>query len=382
MKKKTILFIEFCPINGSATGLLSQLEYMSKNYDDQFNRIVISSPSSIFEKVQRKYNFKLYSFKVPEVGEFDSHFWKTLKLWTKANFEVLKIALKHKVDIIHCYHYMWSSYATPTSFIIQKPLFIHLKDVWMLEPKIARILMKIYPKTTYIAVSNYVKKLFTQKYKTPKDSTVMVYDGVNKNIFYGLSDQEIDKKIKAKKKTIIMSSRIAKERDIEIFIDMAAMLTKEYPDLRFEHYGYSKHGTDQKYMNSLKMHVKQLGLQKKFSFVPYIRDQKEMAKKMRQAFISIVPAKQFALPNVAIESIFSSTPVIAGDLGGNPEIIQNNNGGLLVPVQSALQYAQAVKKIIDSKNKYKEITKKGQQSAIKKFNVDNIFEKIISMYQK
>lgn len=380
MNKKTILFIEFCPINGSATGLLSQLQYMHQNYDEQFERVVISSPSSIFEKVQKKYNFTLYSFHVPEVEEFDSAFWKTLKYWIIANIQILRIAIKHKVDILHCYHYMWSSYATPTSILLWKPLLIHLKDVWMLKPKLARILMKIHPKTQYIAVSQYVKKLFTERYKTPKDKTVMIYDGVNPNIFYRLNDKEFDKKLNSKKKTIIMSSRVAKERDIEIFIDMAAMLSKEFPSLQFKHYGYSKHGTDNQYMKALKDHVKQLGLEKKFFFIHYIKDQKKMAEEMRKAYVSVVPAKQFALPNVAIESLFCSTPVIAGNLGGNPEIIQDKKGGYLVPVQSALLYAQTVKKLMKNKNEYKIITRKGQNSALKKFQVNNIFEKIINLY--
>ena len=297
--KKTILFVEFCPISGSSQGLLTEITYLQSFHRDDIDYIVVGPKKSIFLQASKKMRFPFYELDVFEPLDIKRHPVRSFFWYIYILVSLLRIALIHHIDIIHCNHYMWSIYANPLGFILNKPVIIHLKDVWLLEPKVARILMKFNPKTHYIAVSQYVRRLFEDVYKIDKRNMVMIYDGIDGMIFSSSTEKERLSVLNDKRKTIVMMSRIVPERDIDIFIDIAALIHEKYPDILFHHYGYSKDHSNRDYFNVLKTRVASLGLGASFRFHPYESHPEVVAKIFRKAFLSIVPGRQFALPNTA-----------------------------------------------------------------------------------
>jgi glycosyltransferase involved in cell wall biosynthesis len=274
---------------------------------------------------------------------------------------------------------MWSPYVSPIGFLFGKPVIIHLKDVWLLTPKIARILMKCNPYSTYIAVSKYVYTLFTGQFGIPISNTVTIYDGIDTSLFTLPDHETITNKFRTKYKSLIMISRISPERDIEIFIDMAYLLSKKYPDMKFFHYGMKSDHVQKDYVISLKNRIRLLKLVKKLQLKQYVTSPKKIALILQKSFMSIVPARSFALPNVAIESQLCGTPVIALDIGGNSEVLTNKTGTVLTSSSSIL-FAQAVESFIADPRKYFNAIVTGERVSKKKFNAINQFKKIQKLY--
>lgn len=380
--KKTILFIEFCPNSGSANGLRTELEYLRKNYKNEFESIVISRPQSIFEEASKKIGFKLYTHDAFELNDFWKNPLRAIFLYPKTVLFILKIAIKHNPDLIHCNHYMWSPYVNPVGFILNKQVIVHLKDVWLLKPKISRILMKFNPKTKYIAVSNHVYDLFTKAFNLNGKKTTVIYDPVDENIFYPPNRKKITEKHKINRKHIVYMSRIAEVRDIEIFIDVAAYLIDKHPNLKFFHYGYEKKYVNKKYFQSLLDRVKALRLNKHFFFKNYVSNPHEVAKVLRKSYISVIPSRQFALPNTAIEAMMCGVPVIAYDTGGNSEIIKDDKMGKLVAANSAFLYAKALNAYLSGRKDYVRASVDSSKFTHQVFSTKVQIENLVSYYKK
>jgi glycosyltransferase involved in cell wall biosynthesis len=380
--KIPILFIDFCPVSGSSQGLLSEIDFINRRYSNKYICILAGPYNSIFKLAAKRMNFKFYEFEAIELVDFHRSPLKIVKIYIVTFISLMRVVIKHKVRLIHCNHYMWSIYANPVGFLLRKPVIIHLKDVWRLEPKIARVLMKFNPQTRYIAVSKYVKQLFCSKYKINYQKTVMIYDGIDNKIFSPILYKQIHEKFNSKNKIFIMMSRVAPERDIEVFIDVAALLRKNNPSFRFTHYGFNKYITDNKYYKSLQDRVTAVGLNHNFEFVEYQSDPKIVAAILKAAFLTLVPARRFALPNTAIESMLSGTPVIANNVGGNPEIIANNSLGTLVKINSPVLFEDAIENYLIDYNKYLNASIKGLAYTLEFFSADKQFEKIVDLYDE
>jgi len=381
MRKKSILFVEFHSNSGSVNGLLAELEYLKTHHSKEFETVVIGPPDSILREHTKVIDF-FYTKKAYELSELYDHSLRTLYHYFSTILFIIAIALKHHVTLIHCNNYFWSPHVNLAGFLLRKQVIIHLKDVILLEPKLARILMKFNKRTLYIAVSKYVKKLFTTKYKVRKEKIVIIYDGINSKIFTYCGKEKAQKKFHQPAKKIIMMSRVAPVRDIEIFIDMAALLVKKYPQLIFLHYGYLKGYVDEEYFSELKKRVKSLNLEGWFIFKDYEPNRKKIAKILQSAFLSVVPARNFALPNTMIESMMSGTPSIANNVGGNSEIIINNHIGKLVPTNSPLLFAQAIESYIYNENAYITASIEGSNTAHRKFSAEKIYGKFVCLYKR
>lgn len=379
----TVLFLDFLPLSGSITGLQTQVRYMYTQYVGQYRCIVIGAKGSLLEKNEEELPYIFYgSDTAIELTEFVYRPFATIHKYIQTLFFVLRIAIKENPDIIHCYHYMWSIYANPVGFVLGKPVIIHLKDVWLLQPKLARVLMKFNPFSWYIAVSRYVRTLFVDVYKISKKKTVQIYDGIDGSVFTMLSKRDIQKKIHAQSKQIIMMSRVAPERDIEIFIDVAALISKKYNNVQFVHYGYSKTHTSIEYFHSLKRRVSALAIDHCFSFHEYVAKPKRVAEILHNSYLMLVPARRFALPNSAIESMMCSTPVLAYDVGGNIEIIKDASMGSVIEVNSPILYADVIGRFLNGKIDYLGIAQRAGAYAHETFSVNRIFPKIISLYTR
>ena len=56
------------------------------------------------------------------------------------------------------------------------------------------------------------------------------------------------------------------------------------------------------------------------------------------------------MPYVVLEAGLAGLPVVASNVGGVPEIIENGKDGLLVPPANPEELAKAIKKLIGDKN--------------------------------
>lgn len=85
--------------------------------------------------------------------------------------------------------------------------------------------------------------------------------------------------------------------------------------------------------------------------------------------LMILPSLTEGLSNALLESAVSGIPLIATNVGGNPEVIENNHNGRLVEAENATQIAQAITEFLPDSKKYQQASIASRQIAEDKFSL-------------
>ncbi len=88
------------------------------------------------------------------------------------------------------------------------------------------------------------------------------------------------------------------------------------------------------------------------------------------------------IPTVIMEALIHRVPVITTGVSGIPELIKDNQTGLLVPVKDPRAIAEAVTKLKDDRKKALELAEQGRQQVLEHFNPDKNHLLIFELYQK
>lgn len=99
-----------------------------------------------------------------------------------------------------------------------------------------------------------------------------------------------------------------------------------------------------------------------------------------QCDIFIICTLHETLCNSVIEASYHGLPVVASDVGGIPEIIEDGKSGFLIDPQDESGFINAVNLLVTNKTKRNEMGKKGKEIIKTKFAQDVILDKIDKVY--
>lgn len=95
----------------------------------------------------------------------------------------------------------------------------------------------------------------------------------------------------------------------------------------------------------------------------------------------ILPSRWEGMPNVALEAMAAGRPIIATDVEGVPELIEDQSNGIIVPVESPELLSAAIRFLIDHPEFADEAGKRSQQIIVKEFMPQNITRAYAQLYK-
>ena len=108
----------------------------------------------------------------------------------------------------------------------------------------------------------------------------------------------------------------------------------------------------------------------------------EIVSLYEEANVTVVPSvwkEPFGM--VILESLSCSTPVIASNIGGMPEIVFNEFNGLLFKPGSSKELTSLLEKLFIDKNLYSKLQRNSFDS-LKRFTLENQIKKIVDLYYR
>lgn len=127
--------------------------------------------------------------------------------------------------------------------------------------------------------------------------------------------------------------RLTEGKGYEVLLEAAQRVLTERPGVKFILIGEGNA------INALKQMSIALGIEHHVVFTGARIDVESL---LRQMDLFVLPSFWEGLPTAVLESMASGTPIIATDIPGNREIIQNSVNGLLVSPGDASQLAEAI----------------------------------------
>ena len=111
------------------------------------------------------------------------------------------------------------------------------------------------------------------------------------------------------------------------------------------------------------------------------RSWNEAMEIIKSSSIVVVPSRMESLPTVVKEAFYLNVPVIATNVGGIPELIKNNENGILVPPENPGKLADAINELLSNPDKAKKLTINGNDFIKKNLTWDIMLPKFIHFYE-
>ncbi len=215
--------------------------------------------------------------------------------------------------------------------------------------------------TASIEIADVAKSL------APDAMIEAIPNGVDTQIF----QPSANKMIGAKTTTLIVPRRLYEKNGVEFFI-RAMPLIAEAIDVRALIVG---DGTE-------KSRFEELTLLLKMQSIIYFlgkREPSEFPMLLNSADIAIFPSLMEATSVAALEAMACGIPVVASDVGGLPELVDNDVGGLFRPRDSR-SLAETVLSLI-SRNDFHELGSRARQRVVEKWSNQHLVNRHLDTYQ-
>ena len=111
------------------------------------------------------------------------------------------------------------------------------------------------------------------------------------------------------------------------------------------------------------------------------RSWEDAMKIIKSSSVVVVPSRMESLPTTVKEAFYLNVPVIATNVGGIPELIKNNETGIIVPPENPSKLAQAVNELLSDKEKAEKLAANGNTFVKNNMTWDVILPKYIQFYE-
>lgn len=222
----------------------------------------------------------------------------------------------------------------------------------------------------FIAVSNSIKNFYILK-GIDSNKINVIYDGINND---KIIRKDYIEDSNSKKISIVILSGISENKGQIQVIKALALIEKEIRD-NIDLYLYGNGNME--YINTLKEFIMSNELQKQVHFMGYCDD---VYEKLNKYDIAITPSKSEAFGLVTIEYMFAGLPVIVSNTGANPEIIKDNESGLIFEYNNIENLKEKILYLYNNESVRLKLSKNAFLEANKRFTIDINTKNIKSLY--
>lgn len=227
-----------------------------------------------------------------------------------------------------------------------------------------------------VAVSGAVKNFLMEERSITPDKIDIIHYGIDLNLFKstnGFINLGKKEELGVSKEKIIIGTvaRLEEQKGHKYLIQAAPEIIKKFPEVMFVFAGDGTHRTE------LESQVKELGLNENFQFLGFRQDVKEL---LYTFDIFVLPSLFEGLPNVVLEAMASSRPVVASAVDGTPEVIVHEKSGLLVPPKSPEALSKAILNLLEREDQGETVGRMARARIEEAFSFEMQFEKFENTY--
>lgn len=307
----------------------------------------------------------------------------------KAYFELKKLLTENQYDIIHCH--------TPLGGVIGR---LAAKRFWK-KSKIKVIytahgfhfykgaslvnwifyysVEKWLAKYTDIIVTINEEDFNRAQHFHNKKLSIYKIDGVGVNLqkFFPIQSEEEKKLLRQNKNftmkdfILLYTAEFIPRKNHKLIFDILPNLKKNIPELKVIFCGKGK----------LLEYYKSFSANNNMDYITFTGYTKDVADYCRISDLLVMPSFQEGLPMGMIEAIATGLPVVASNIRGHCDVIENNVNGFLINLDKKEEFFNSIIKLYNSPELRKKMGNENIQKA-KKYSVDLAVTNMAKIYEK
>jgi len=179
--------------------------------------------------------------------------------------------------------------------------------------------------------------------------------------------------------------RIFPDKGFHVAIEAINKVRRIYKDVRLVIIGrtekgiHSKYQKDDKYIAELEKIISSLGVQKHVIFAGY---QEDMIPAYKAMDLLVFPTFTESFGRVLIEAMAAKKPVVASEVGGIPEIVEDGVSGFLVPTNDASSLAEKIILILNNQVMARQMGTAGHKRVKDIFSIEKNINRTEYVYEK
>lgn len=295
--------------------------------------------------------------------------------------KVAKLMKERKIDIVMSTLFYADIIGTLAALIAKVPYRISWEtsshpsesDEDKLRHRLAyRFCMKFVDKI--VSVSDGVKQFLIKKRHIDPSKIYTIHYGADLTKFHSLNGKYKRQELgfRADERIIGTVARLTVQKGHIYLIDAAPEIIKKFPQIKFVFVG------DGPLKATLENKIKNLSLESYFTFLGVRYDVNEI---MNIFDIFMLPSLFEGLPNVILEAMASSRPIIATAVDGTPEAIIDGECGILVPPRDVKALSENAVKLLSNPAFARQLGTKARQRVEQYFSQEQQIAKFHELYQ-
>lgn len=292
--------------------------------------------------------------------------WGTLR----TSARLLHAARSSKSDLLHSNELRAARRGALIAKILRVPHVCHVR--FRAEPQYLTWVFRGLPKPDLFVFNSYAlqRELGASLAKvSPRTKQEVVHNGVDLDLFRPLDA--------ASRNRVGILANLVPVKGHEDFLEMARILEQQGVPATYQIIGDDALRSG--YADHLKHRARELGLEGRVEFLGFRND---VPRLLRELDVVVCPSHEEPFGRSVIEAMACAKPVVATNVGGIPEIIENDVSGFLVPARSPQDLAATVQRLLELPELRRRIGHDARKRVEKSFSNEEHVRRIHEIYQR
>ena len=292
--------------------------------------------------------------------------------------ELARYVRRHKIRLVHSFDYPSTVFAVPASrWLTSTAVVSSQRSHRDLIPRGYRRLIRMTDHMADAIVVNcdFVRRHLEQEERVPAGRIQLCYNGIDLEAFSPLSAAPRPTDLPRDAFVIGVVSVLRPEKGLPTLLQAFARVRHLRAGMKLAIVG------DGPMLEPLRAESEALGIRKDCVFAGSTN---QVADWLRAIDISVLPSLSEALSNALMEAMACGCAVVATNVGGNPELVRNDETGLLFEPRDAAGLAVALRSFIEDGSLRGRLAEAGGRFVRERFSIrasaqcmGEIYEKLI-----
>lgn len=303
----------------------------------------------------------------------------------RAASRFVRLLRSERISLVHSHLFISSLFASPVARLAGVPAVVetfHGREVWRegkplkgsfwVDSQVARLVDR------YIAVSHASARDLREKKKIPAEKIRVIHNGRDLSLYATLdsalrNETRTELGLTTEQRAILVLGRLESQKGHIFLIEALAELVPRWPGVIALFAGSGS------LEGELRARVEALGLNRHVAFLGYRNDAPRL---FAAADVVVLPSLHEGLPLVAIEALAASRPMVATAVDGTPEVIIDEQTGLLVPPGDPGAIASAIERLLRSPDLAAKLAAAGHAHVMERFDIRMQLERTVEVYRE
>jgi sugar transferase (PEP-CTERM/EpsH1 system associated) len=272
-----------------------------------------------------------------------------------------RLLRREKIDIVHCHNFGPLLYGAIAARIARLAGVVYTAHGQYSSARPGRLMFRHGALVdSVVCVSEDARRVAIEKGGVAPERVITLINGVDMDRFAG-TGQDVPLDVPVGSPTVGIVARLTPVKDHRNLFRAFANLLPSFPRARLLVVG------DGELRGVLEDYAAELGLG---GNVTFLGDRRDVPAVLGAFDLFVLSSYSEGLSITLLEAMAAGLPIVATDIGGNPEVVNDGETGMIVPAQDPDALSQAMAWVFEHPAEARRMGERGRERVRKEFSID------------